>query len=193
MKRLMQMAVCGWLGVLAVSSAGVAAAGHFEEIDRLAHGIEDQAAVLRREAVHFRGTHEYGHYIRDTNTIRRLAAHVRLEVDRGRRVDHIRHDVEALHKAVTHLGGLVDAMWHQACPGSDLEHELEHVQRVVARIERSVRHLERHLDSLSHVRTPAPRPRPVPRPQPRHSRPSVAIGHGGVSIGHGGVRIHFGF
>ncbi len=192
MKRVLYIVVCGSLGLL--SLAGAARADHYREIDALAHQIESQAVGLQREAAHFRGLRQYGHFIRDAASIRRLAAHVRHEIDHGRRLHHIRHDAEALHREVTHIEGLVDAMWHQACPGSQLEYELEHVQRVIARLERAVRHIERHLDALDHHHGPAPRPLAYRRyAQP--PRPVVygTGSHVGVTVGGGRVRFHIGF
>ncbi len=192
MKRMLSVVVCGWLGVVGIS--GVAQADPFHDIDGLAHQIEGKAVELQRESVHFRGLHEYGHFVRDAASIRRLAAHIRHEVDHGRRIHHIRRDVESLHREVKHIDGLVDAMWHRAPHGSELEHELEHVQGVIACVERAIRHIERHLDALDHHHGPAPRPVAYRRyAQP--PRPAIygTGSHVGVTVGGGRVRFHIGF
>lgn len=192
MKRALSIVVCGSLAMLGMASA--ARADHYREIDALAHQIEDQAVRVQREAVHFRGLRQYGHFVRDAASIRRLAAHVRHEIDHGRRIHHIRHDAEALHREVTHMERLVDAMWHQACPGSRLEYELEHVQRVIGRLERAVRHIERHLDELDCHYGAASRPAAYRRyAQP--PRPVIyrTGSHFGVTVGGGRVQFHIGF
>ena len=191
------------LVAVVAAAAGVARADHFGELDRLAHRIEGKAAALQREAVHFRGTPEHGHFLRDAANIRRLAAHVRREVHRGRNLDAIRGDVRNLHLAVEHIDGLVERLGHHLHPGSRFDYDLHEVHDLIRSIDHCVAGMERAIRRSCAV-PPQPVPAPVYRPQPVRVSPYPVTRHrqwygpqfghgGGISINRGGFHLRVGF
>ena len=190
--------------VLVAMAAGVARADHYVTLDRMAHRIEGKAVALQREAIHFRGTPVYGHFLRDAARIRRLAAHVRHEVHRGRNLDAIRGDVRNLHLAVEHIDGLVERLGHHLHPGSRFDYDLHEVHDLIRSIDHCVDGMERVIRRSCAV-APQPVPVPVYRPQPVRVSPYYPVtrhrqwygpqfGHGGgISISRGGFHLRVGF
>ncbi len=179
-------------------------ANDYHHIDEAAMRIQKNTQRLASDLRHYSHTPQYRHLIKDTQTLRRLAAHVHRMTQYNARLDLIDKDVHEMDDAFHHLKNGFNQVEHDAEHGNGhIRGDTRHVKALLREIQTGIHHIQEDIERQQRANRfddhyYQNRSRTYYGNQSGYygnsrSRNGWNLNRGGITIGngHSGIRINF--